>query len=66
MFSQADPTLSSSERKLSELRIWPSFMVMPLPKPPKILVVFSAVDLSTDSVFWNLIRQKNEFLSLKQ
>lgn len=66
MFSQADPTLSSNDRKLSELRIWPSFMVIPLPKPPKILVVFSAVDLSTDSVFWYLIWQTNEYLSLKQ
>jgi len=66
MFSQADPTLSSSDRKLSELRIWPNFIEMPLPKPPRILVVFSAVDLSTDSVFWYLIWQKSEYLLLKQ
>lgn len=58
IFSQADPTLSSKDRKLSELRIWPNFMEIPLPNPPRILVVFSAVDLSTDSVFWYLIWQK--------
>lgn len=65
IFSQADPTLSSKDRKLSELRIWPSFMEMPLPNPPSILVVFSAVVLSTDSVFWYLIRQKKTRLVSK-
>lgn len=29
-------------------------MDSPLPKPPRMLVVFSAVVLNTDSVFWNL------------
>lgn len=60
MFSYADPTRSSKERKLSELRIWPSFMDNPLPKPPRMLVVFSAVVLNTDSVFWNLWKEEND------
>jgi len=50
-FSKAEPTFSSKERNDSEFLIWPSLVVRPLPNPPNIVVAFSAVVFTTDSVF---------------
>lgn len=50
-FSKAEPTFSSNERNDSEFLIWPSLEVRPLPNPPNIVVAFSAVVFTTDSVF---------------